>query len=139
MSEESIKSAIGREIKRLGDALHGFTDEGAKELVKAFRDCATTAESVHRVGDRLMATCEYFPVPKQVYDASESMAQTVPEFTGIERTSGDSGGALDDYLTAEQLEKWQHVLEHSENKHARDIARVILDRHTRPKAEVAHG
>lgn len=139
MPEESIKSAIGQEIKRLGDALHGFTDEGAKELVKAFRDCANRAEAVHRIGDRLMATSEYFPVPKQVYDASESLAQVVPEFTGIERTPGDTRGALDDWLTPEDLARWAHVAEHGKTEAARKVAKVILDRHSRPKAEAAHG
>lgn len=111
-----------------------------EELIRAFQEAATSNKEAVEIGNYFVETLKYCPKPADVHEIAASFAERrrydwnpTPY-----NQPGDSNGALDDYLTPEDLAKWRDVMEHGKTKAARDIARVILDRHS-PKAEVAHG
>jgi len=92
MPEESATAAIKAEVQRF-KSHKGYTEELRKEFALAFRNCAPTADIAHALGERLMISCKFYPVPQQVYEAFEAIsASMVPEFGGLGHSCDICGG-----------------------------------------------
>jgi hypothetical protein len=127
--DESVAEAIKAEVQRFRSH-KGYTDDLRKEFALAFKRYAPTAGAAHAIGERLMISCKYYPVPQQVHEASEVIsASMVPEFTGLLRTPEDSSGDLTDGMTEADLERWRQVAEHGKTKTAQGVAKAILNHH----------
>jgi hypothetical protein len=130
MDNESAAPAIKAEVQRF-KSHKGYTDELRKEFALAFKNCAPTAEIAHALGERLMISCKFYPVPQQVYEAFEAISATlVPEFPGIEHTRDEKSfqeGVFEIWTEADVQR--HHALLESPMKGAREYAKAMLKRY----------
>jgi hypothetical protein len=130
MSNESAAAAIKAEVQRF-KSHKGYTDELRREFALAFKNCAPTAGTAHAIGERLMISCKYYPVPQQVYEAFEAIASSmVPEFPGLEHQANESSfqEGVFEIWTETDVERHRKLLE-SPMKAAREYAKIMLNRY----------
>jgi hypothetical protein len=104
---------------------------GQADLLKAFESVCDRDEQVRDIADYLNRTLIFAPLPANVYQAAEALAEQRRYDNGprIFDEPGETGGWLTDAMTEEDYERWKKKAASAKIEHVRDIAQAIVERY----------
>lgn len=132
------EAVVADQIRKFKNHPPKFPDkDGQEALTQAFEDACDSDAHVREVGEYLLKTEEFCPVPASIYRAAEFVAQqrkANQEVPSLYKTAGDEVWHLADGLTPADVAKWEHLAEHAKTKAARELARAFVDHHRKPRS-----
>ena len=101
------------------------------DLVKAFEEVCDRDDQVRDIADYLNRTLIFAPVPANVHQAAEALAEQrrYDNAPRIFDDPGEFGGWFTDVMTEADYERWKALAESPRKLPGKELAQAIVERH----------